>query len=247
MLDSWPENEVRKISRVWQDHAGGSWLVVFDLANLRGRIECVGVALRSCLGPAFDAAYQPTDEELDAAMDSPLWKWVDPVPQPLEEVFGLRPLLATTLRQLPFDDVLVRARRSEARSLENLAVTVAELAEAYPEAMEAASPPGLDLRLQQEAELYEPRGKAGGRRSKYSPEFLRRVAAVYQAAFEEGIDPPAKRVEQALGLTPDVARKLIHRCRDPHLRLLPPTKPTRPRGWLAGERGEATTKDPPAD
>lgn len=224
MPHPWPENEVRKISRVWPDHDGRTWVVVFDLANLRGRIECVGVAVRSSLGAQFDGVNPVPESEIN----SPLWDWIDPVPDDAAGDVSLRPLLATTLRQLPFKDVLLRARRDHADELR----LYAEDMRAYPTSW---SDPEKFERL---ATSYEPPSKASGRQSKYSIGFLHRVASVYQAAFEDRMDPPAKRVERELGLTPDVARKLIHRCRGARFRLLPPAEGRRARGWRPGEREE---------
>jgi len=224
MPHTWPESEVRKISRAWNDHDGRTWVVVFDLANLRGRIECVGVAVRSSLGAQFDGVNPVPESEIN----SPLWYWIDPVPDLGAEDVSLRPLLATTLRQLPFADVLLRARRDQASELR-----------LFAEEMRAHPTPWSGYEgYQRLATSYEPPGKASGRQSKYSIGFLHRVASVYQAAFEDRMDPPAKRVERELGLTSDVARKLIHRCRDPRLRLLPPAEGRKARGWRPGEREE---------
>jgi len=202
MLESWPENEVREVTREWQDHDGHTWFVVFELANLRGRIECVGVGVHSM---------------------SPLSKLDDPLSPSYDWRASLRPLNATTMRQLPFDDVLIRARRDHAGLMRAGWVHSEndEETQAWGEALAAS---------------YEPSGKTGRRGSKYSASFLARVASVYQAAFEDRMDPPAKRVEQELGLTPDVARKLVHLCRDPRLRLLPPAEGRKARGWRPGER-----------
>jgi len=182
--------------REWPAPDGHTWIVEFELANLRGRIECVGVAVHSS---------------------------VDTSPLPYDWRASLRPLNATTLRKLPFDSLLTLARRHTARLLRRGWL----IPENDPETWQWAEELAAD---------YESPGKSGGRGSKYSPSFLARVASVYQAAFGDGESKPAKFVERELNLTPDVARKLVHRCRDPRLRLLPPAEGRKARGWRPGER-----------
>jgi len=206
----WKSNpDVTNVFRKWQDGDGNWWVVEFNLADLRGRIECVGVALH----PVRDA-----DD------------WTD----------DLRPLRATTMRQLPFDDVLTRARRDKT-----------DLLRAAPAIMQAFSThasgrrvtvgearAAVDPNVQAVFEQLAAEDEASESRSKYSPSFLGRVASVYQAAFARGESAPSKFVERELNLTPNVARKLVHRCRGPRLRLLPPAEGTKPRGWLKGERDD---------
>lgn len=206
MLDSWPEKEVRTVMRYWEPPGGHRWIVEFELANLGGRIECVGVAVRSS---------------------------VDTSPMPYDWRASLRPLNAITLRKLPFDGLLTLARRDQASLLRRGWL----IPENDPETWQWAEELAAD---------YESPGKSGGHRSKYSPGFLARVASVYQAAFARGESSPSQFVERELKLTPDVARKLVHRCREPHLRLLPPAEPRKARGWRPGERDDTQEPEGPS-
>jgi hypothetical protein len=220
MLGEWPEGEVRRIVDEWQDHDDRTWVVLFDLANRRGRIECVGMSLRSGL--------LARTERIGLVVRA---GWDDPNGLPLDPRDCLQPLSATTLRQLPFDDVLVRARRSHAGLVRRSEKMILGETIGGSKAKEAFERTARDFELS---------GKAGGHRSKYGSVFLARVARIYQAAYENGESAPAKLVGRELKLTPDVARKLVHRCRLSHL--LPPAEGTKARGWLEGERDEATDK-----
>ena len=138
----------------------------------------------------------------------------------------LRPLRATTMRQLPFHDELTRARSDIPRMVEQIREWTGPDAEFFGELGRA------------ESLVAETSQGAGTGRGKYSLRYLKHVANVYQAAFAAGDSAPSKCVEEQLKVTPDVARKLVHRCRDPRLSLLPPSEGRRPRGWLEGERDE---------
>ena len=52
---------------------------------------------------------------------------------------------------------------------------------------------------------------------------LEAVAAIYSKAFDD-FKPPTKAVAAALGVTANVAAKLVMRCRDPKIGLLEPTE-----------------------
>jgi hypothetical protein len=245
--DRWPEGKVRKISRAWQDPDGGQWwLVVFDLANLRGRIECVGVAVRSSLGPLHDVNHPLSDDEYDP--DNPLWDWIDPVPFLGETDISLRPLRADTLRRLPLVTELNRARRAEADQLRRYAEVI--------RGEKGPAPPGLEHLpegFEEAAHEYETPGKGRAPRIKTTQKLLERVADVYQRAWREGAVPPSAAVRQGLQVTSDQARKLVEKCRkqDPPLlpRLLPADR-RKARGWLKNDPGiparyDEWSTDPP--
>jgi len=204
---------VSQIARPWPDDDGQWWLVEFELTALDGRRECVGVTIH------------PVRSESDWREDR-------------------RPLRATTMRQLPFDTVLTQARRKHAERL-HLATTflaagrLAAGGEWGDDTMRMIL--GPELQETAESEARELGGKTPGR-SKYGPGDLSRVAGVYQAAFQEGDRAPSKRVQEALGVTPDVARKLVSRCRKKGL--LPPAAGTKGRGWLESERETSDEGEP---
>ena len=86
-------------------------------------------------------------------------------------------------------------------------------------------------------EIAESLGASSGKSrapSKYTRDELERFAKAYTAAYR-GINPtsPTKHVEKRFGLTPDQARKVVHRCRE--IGLLPPTDKYKALGWKEGE------------
>ena len=237
-MDGWPENEVRKISRVWQDPEDRQWwLVVFDLANLRGRIECVGVAVRSSLGPLFDVEHPVPDSEPESDLESLLWNWIDPIPMMRDATVSLRPLRAAALRRLPLVEELKLARHDYAGDLRLYAENLRE----HP--VPWATPEDFE-----EAAVRYTRGKERAPRIKTTHKLLEHVADIYQRAWREGEVPPSTAVRQELQVTSDQARKLVVKCRKASPPLLPPTERRKARGWLPGEREDTpmNPKDPPA-
>jgi len=222
-MEPWEENEVRKVSHVWRDGGGRAWLVVFDLANLGGRIECVGVAVRSSLGALRDPRCMGAD------LYSPLWEWIDPEPVPAAgEGVSLRPLQAVTLRQFPLAETLERARHEYAGLLQQFAQQLAELPEL---------PPWADLADYEEtAKTYEASTRRPGRPSKYSAAWLRTAAGIYEGAVRSGERAPTKLMGDSLGLTPNQAKKVVQRCR--RAGLLLPTA----RGKAGGVRPRAAAQ-----
>ena len=243
-LDNWPENEVRKVSRPWKDDNGQLWLAVFDLANLRGRIECVGVALRSSLAegdplPKLGVGSLMWEAEREAANNS----WWDASPgvpdaeraHDAKPALSLRPLRAVVLRQLPLAEVLREARRDKEDELRGVArdIRAYQLSGIEPEHFEEA------------AAAYSPdTGRAP--RIEATHRLLERVAGVYQRAWRGGAEPPnaavLRELQTHLGhrVTATQARKLVEKCRKtvppllPHLALAERRKA---RGWLMGDAG----------
>jgi len=41
------DNGIVKLRRLWREPGGGVWIVIFDLARIEERLECVGFSLRS--------------------------------------------------------------------------------------------------------------------------------------------------------------------------------------------------------
>ena len=222
-MHEWPEGEIRKVSYVWQDDEEQHWLVVFDLANLVGRIECTGVAIRSSLGPN-----DPSFDFDSVEAGDPLWEFIDPLPDYPDNIAEVRPrrIRATTMR-FPFAEVLRAARQGRAMFLR-------DYADDEPEYPDQRLNPGLDVdELREIAEMYDGSKHSPGGRAKYDRKFLRHVAIVYQEAWRQGEVPPGKAVREAFDLSPNIARKVIHRCRlagD-----LPPADERKAAGWPPGE------------
>jgi hypothetical protein len=216
-MDDWPEGDVNRLARTWQDDDGRWWIVVFDLANLGGRIECVGVALQSRLRP---------DSDFGASSFYQLPEGAE------EKGIAPRPLLAKTLRQLRFDEVLRSARGDHAGFLRSFAEGLRGPPTIF------ATEWGLNPEYFDEASALYTRGEGRAASIKTTQKLLERVAAIYQRAWREGEVPPSKAVEEALQVSSDQARKLVARCRKTDPPLLPTTERRKARGWLPGERDE---------
>lgn len=237
-MEGWSEGEVRRVSKVWHDDDGRPWLAVFDLASIGGRIECVGVALRSTLGPyTCDPA---TPNVLDLTADE-LWDWIDPepvdaagAPDPDSPAITPRPLSAEALRGFRFAH-----ERDEARGIH------ADVLRLYAAQEESSPAPWLDpVELRETADLYAIE-KPRGRTPKYDRAFLRRVAQVYQEAWDGGEERPSRAVARVLDLDPTTARKLVQKCRAPHVGLLPPAQARKARGWTEEEKRARSERSEP--
>jgi hypothetical protein len=168
----------------WQSRDGSCWRVEFELFDAGGRVECVGVHIRS---------WSP------------------------DEASAPHPLLARTLRELPFAGVLARTLRNEAGRHERQAGETD--AARSPEASELLA--RLQLRF---AHLLAPPEHMGVRHATYTYSDLERVAEVYKGAFAITPATPTKDVAAALGISRNQAAKLVQRCRSPRIGLLAPTE-----------------------
>ena len=135
-LASVMDREVVRVDRIWREEGQEQWLVSFYVTEIKGRMECVGLGLRSYLAlretperghphdvwvPCPMRAYESDDDravwdKLNFGGEAPaLWERA-------EEQLGLpMPLNATQVRRLPFGHLLDLATREEARRL-NLSI-----------------------------------------------------------------------------------------------------------------------------
>lgn len=266
-MDEWTEGRVQRVSRLWTetDDEGRElrvWLAVFDLAPVRGRIECVGFALRSAtwdssaVAPLLDEAGVLDTGTPEGKLIDDLMAWVDPLPAEVDaDVLQLQPLTYTTLRRFRFKEELLKARTEEADTLQAAADMLRAMV-LNPKGVAAAlgfgagdSPERLDpehaSRLSGLADDLETRGEAVGRAPRIvpTPDLLEHVARIYQHAWREGLIPPSTAVETELSrergsrVTPDQARGLVRKCRAADPPLLPPTEAREARGWLRDDPG----------
>jgi hypothetical protein len=213
-------DEIAEASWIWTANDGGLWLVTFALAEIEGRFECVGVTIRSYLkraGGGEDGMPYPAFVTGPIEPGTKAWSELaeaDPTAAIETRAYTLlgapRVLDAQTMRQLPFGDVLTRARRDKAGFLQTLDLLMAGAGThpAFDEGAAAVAP--------------------SGDRDK-----LVRAAAVYAEAYRHG-QPPTRAVREAFDVSPDVAAKLIQKCRAEGL--LAPT-----------ERGKAGGVKPPSE
>jgi hypothetical protein len=226
--------EIVKLSHLWRAPNGHPWLVTFELTEMSGRLECVGMSIRSYVLGIVREHGEPEQVLVDlkpddAAESEGLWSVLYElaldagVPSKLAsesaeeqqaaldeieagEPFRPHALTALTLRRLPFGDVLQRARRESAQDALRWA--------------DHTDDPGRELREWAER-VEQPHARRPGRQAKYNRADLERVAALQRAAARHSASP-TKDVAEVLGVTRNVAAKLIMRCRREGL--LPPAE-----------------------
>lgn len=248
--ERWMPNEIITVSSVWKAPDGSLWYVTFSLADVNGRLECVGMSLRSYtrrivlgddglqheLHAEEPMSFEELVEELDVAGvhgQSPAWH--DVLDQVGLRHFGEKAFLtpsslkAVVLRAFPFFSVLSRARRDEARTQRwSLA-----LSKALDEAGLGTPSPDVDRTYEYRAKAMEGRRHKLGRPPKYTAAQFHRLAAVYRKARDiDGSPSPIKDTYETLGeefgLTRSATEKLIARCK--RSGLIPSTGPSRKSG-----------------
>lgn len=203
-----------KPKKVAKTDTGKTLLVTFDLADVGGRLECVGYHVQ---------AYEP--EHI------PGWLSV----RDLEEFErlslqqgGLLPLFAlraAAVREVQFAGLLATVRRKWAEEQRGFLPQTAKSLKAskLPTAMVKNIIAGDKAAIV----AMEQAPKRRGRKKAYSLEDLERVADVYRAAFHAG-EHPAIAVMEALKTTHSRAIKLIAHARQAGL--LGPTRQGMPGG-----------------
>jgi len=205
-----PEKEVIHLGRVWDRRPAVDevWIVIFDLTEIDGRAECVGMSVRS-----YDEGlpWMPeTDEE--ALEDAKRTGLLSP-----------QPLRTTTLRGLPFASLLASAVR------ENVAFSRAirpnlDLILPAPVSKKTGLPVFMEERLaEMRAEddaitrAMEQKPTKPGRPRKYTRAYLENVARIYREAYLEGpgTPHPTEAVRKALGFRrkSNIPSKLVRLCR----------------------------------
>ena len=245
--------EIRRRATIWNDNDGKPWLVVVEFTMVAGRLECVGMEMRSFLrddiledvDPASDrparlySGYWEGEPEKSGEASDDAWMMLG---WDLEECRSAaedlatsrpRPLRATVLRQLPLADVFTRMRRQ--------AFPIREI----PMKVLSRYLDGGDMRSEgwwkEQATVWAPRMRRGGRVARYNRSDLEQVAAIYSDAFRSGSGSPTKDVAEQLGITRNQAAKLVMKCRAPEVGLLDPVK----RRTAGGVPSEPQAEDDP--
>jgi len=246
--ERWMPNEILTVSSVWKAPDGSLWYVTFSLADVNGRLECVGMSLRSYvrrivlgddglqheLHAEEPMGYFELTEELDVAgVHGPARHDVmDQIgPRRFGEKAFLTPssLKAVVLRAFPFFSVLSHARRDEAETQRSSLA----FSKALDEAGLGTPSPDVDRTYEYRAEAMEGRRHKLGRPPKYTAAQFHRLAAVYRKARDiDGSPSPIKDTYETLGeefgLTRSATEKLIARCK--RSGLIPRTGPSRESG-----------------
>lgn len=250
------ENEIVKVPYLWQRSPDEQpWLLTFYLGAVDERLECVGMEIRSYVRridddlspnerwePRASQLRQSSPDEFEAMCDD------DPVASVTQfdrVADHLHPLRALTLRQLPFADVLARARRTEATAWAGGAEVTRDLIEKIVSGEETFGAENLDkfeahVRAADEfARLIAPPLLKSGRHAKYTMEHLELVAKLYTEAYTtHASSSPTKDVAEKLHLSRNQVAKLVMRCRDPQVGLLEPTEKRKAGGAKRSPRGK---------
>jgi hypothetical protein len=235
---------------LWHDKDGRPWLVILDFTMIAGRLQCVGMEMRSFLRDEVDISEDDDPEDFPATY--PVYWEGEPgtiFPEvPADRGFALLPpgsgvlgrkvdakdllamsrpgpLQATVLRQLPLADVCTRMRRQGG-----------SWADGFPP-MTVFESGTLDDWLEERKAAWAPKTRRGGRVAKYSHSDLEQVAAIYSEAYESGSNSPTKDVAEQLAITRNQAAKLVMKCRKSGL--LGPV----PWATAGGTLGESRTYD----
>jgi hypothetical protein len=241
--------EVARRSSVWHDNDGRPWLVILDFTMVAGRLECVGMEIRSFLRDEIDTADEH-DPDHDLTADAYPAYWEDDVsgvgpplrtdsgyallpshgifntrmdPPDLLAMSRPRPLRATVMRQLPLADVCTRMRRQDLqeREMPRWATWPEEaLALGLQPPFESADA-FRDWRKERES-VWAPKTRRGGRVARYTRSDLEQVATIYSKAYMSGSTSPTKDVAEQLRVNRNKAAKLVWKCRKAGL--LPPAQ-----------------------
>ena len=263
-------HQIHRAACLWRTENGEPWLIVFSFAEIGGRIECVGMEMRSYIAFKEEASAggsrpyesfwsgaaagigQLSEEEflrLLPELGEDVHHPVAPF-DPLALRAGAhreramlhpRPLQASTLRQLRLAEVLAQVRQQIAVQTSKLGLPTVQDRIEFERRSGASDSPGaavLEAWVAADRELREAFRSAKHKRGHppaYSDAHLKLAAALYRDAFERrGSLSPTKDVATELGVTRDVAAKLIRRCR--RTGLLGPTEQRR----AGGTRPEGT-------
>lgn len=219
--DAMRPNEIIRLTRTYTWPADDSrWLVTFELAEIDGRLECVGMTVRSFVkrwrtegyvahvsAPEERDAFYGELEEV-APAGSAAWHDLFEAQYPLlaawekEDLVLPQPFKALMLRDLSPGSLLAQARRDEATAI--YAQLEVELLPPLP--TDVASDGSS---LADEAEALKRRKP----RSKYSDADVGKVAKLYRVFRNAGSRSPTTDVANELGYTRDVAAKLVARGR----------------------------------
>lgn len=234
--------QIYRAARLWRDVEHRFWLLVGEFAEIEGRIECVGIELRSFirqqkakpspLAGCYEAYWSGEPVATSAEIDSEaflrlLRLGVNEVPEifhydPLAVEAGahLEPsmqkptvLRTGTLRDLPLRTQIDEMRRQLATLVDRSGLPGVE------SLLDRATPAELPViearqeRKRKTREAFGARRSRPGRPPKWQRSDLETVAEIYSEAYRAGSNSPTKDVADELMITASVAGKLVMRCR----------------------------------
>jgi len=252
-LASMKDREVLRVDRIWREEGEPAWLVSFFLAEIGGRLECVGFGLRSFLAVRETPEGRPNQQPYDAWAPCPMpadesdegralrWRLRDSGEEPAlrakaeEELSAPMPLSATRVRRLPYGHLLNLATRETAGFLRKLVGGWEEIkqevgiAERVPEFL-----PFLDAPFLRQSHLADALGTVHSGQPRGRGEnapTLERIASLYEGFYRAGSSSPTRDVAEALSMSRSTAAKRVMACRKAGL--LAPTR----RGRAGGMKG----------
>lgn len=218
-----------RINRLWPDESKGPWLLTLHLAVVSGRMECVGVDLRSYLrrgvdDPAdlerwqglFPVASDYGDEELEMEIRQPGKAYgLMEASQGGKVLFrseqrDIVPLNSSALR-IPLGSLIAKSRDRATNALETLATR-------------AASDVDRDALLEK-ARTYARDARSGRGRKGLPVEHYMDVARIYKQAHARG-ENPTQAVSKHFHVSKSTAGKKVARSRE--LGLLGPATKGKP-------------------
>ena len=230
------DTKITQLARAWERRPGEYWYIVFDLAEIDGRLECVAVSIRS------------HDQEITGAADTPSISTRD-----ARAVWGgklsPRPLRTTELRELPFTSLLAGARQEYVKEEKRRApwrqsrrADLKDSATGHPllseeELSAAATTDAAHLAMM------EAKPKRRGRPPDYTQSQLEEVARVYTEAWltTSGHPHPTAEVSERLGYSRARASKLVMAARE--ALLLGPTERGKAGGIIPPGQGRVSGPD----
>ena len=194
----------------WTSKDGSRWRIVFDVVELDGRPEPVGLGIRSWPRDRHETPRRLLSDHLrEVNMASAFWAACR---EHAKQLRGEAELMADT--DVWIDSPPLTAD-GEVADGEVRCYAGEELAQAAAAKARAAS-------------AAEARGRAVGRTPRFTTEDVERAAAVYLDAWREH-RPPQKAVHEALDISRAQAGDLVRRARKKGL--LPPTERRKAKGW----------------
>lgn len=189
------ERDVHEAVEIWQSKSGDLWGVEFQLVELDGRAECVGVRVSSF---SDDSTAAPRPLLAQTLKELPM---ASVLAKARRGTADLEVEWAAAI-------VAISHRQGEKAPPGRPRVTVS------PEAAQVISSAS-----EREARFLAPAdGQKSGRRARHTRAELERVALIYAAAHKYGDgrgtkSAPTKAVAETLGLSHNQAAKLVQRCR----------------------------------
>ncbi|MEZ5125741.1 MAG: hypothetical protein R2826_05775 [Thermoleophilia bacterium] len=259
------DREVVRVDRLWRPEGEKPLLVSFFLAEIHGRIACVGYGVRTFLaatvqdddgpGDHWDVWVPPSWLANRSSRPSDFDRWLEALEAErpafqmeagnredlaigeLGEPFQVN---ATLARSLPFGDLLNRAVRDYASRIETDGFLLSLLGG------RECTHGSLTLCFSGSAEEgdrlqrlgNEVAGSPNAKRTDGDASgdaTLQRIAKLYESFYRHGSRTPTRDVANALGMSRSTVAKRIMKCR--HEGLLEPTTKGRSGGLLGDDRG----------